>query len=270
MNSMSRRTCRWTAAFVTTLFGLAAVPTVEADDPPVYTAVAQWQIARPLWNAYEKDLKKTTVPVMEKLLADGVILEFGATHTSVHTADGYTHSTWFVAKSQAGLEKALDALGESQGKLTPEERRKQDTDFAGSRHADLRLRSVLFRNRTIKLEKGYETISVQKLLPGKEREYQELWDKYTKPVMEQLYKDGIVTAYGIDAEFVHTGDPALRFFWQVVPDAEALDKVEAAFEAAREKRSPEERRTVGLSFAALRDGSAHRDEHTNIIYYSAK
>mgnify|MGYP001216233173 CR=1 FL=1 len=56
MNSMSRRTCRWTAAFVTTLFGLAAVPTVEADDPPVYTAVAQWQIARPLWNAYEKDL----------------------------------------------------------------------------------------------------------------------------------------------------------------------------------------------------------------------
>lgn len=54
-------------------------------------------------------------------MTDVVILEFGATRTSVHTAEGYTHSTWFVAKSQASLEKALDALVESQGSLTPEE-----------------------------------------------------------------------------------------------------------------------------------------------------
>lgn len=268
---MSNRKCLWATALVGSVLGLAVAPTLQAEDPPaVYTAVAQWQIARSNWNAYEKDLKKNTVPVMEKLLADGVILEFGATRTSVHTPEGYSHSTWFVAKSQASLEKALDTLVESQGKLTPEERRKQDTDFAGTRHADLLLRSVLFRNRTVKTEKGYETVSVQKLLPGKEREYQELWDKYTKPVLEQLYKDGAVTAYGIDTEIVHTEDPSLRFFWQVVPDAEALDKVEAAFQAASEKRSPEERRTLALSFAALRDGSAHRDSHSSIVYYSAK
>ncbi len=268
---MSRRTCRWATAVVGSVLGLAVASNVRAEDQPVvYTRVAQWQIARAHWSAYEKDLKKNTVPVMEKMVADGLILEFGADRNSVHTPDGYSHSTWFAAKSLANLEKALDTLIESESKLTPEERKKQDTDFAGTRHADLLLRSVLFRNRTIKTDKGYGSVSVQKIHPGKEQEYQELWDKYNKPVMEQLYKDGVVTAYGIDTELIHTGDPGVRTFWQVVPDAEALDKVEAAFEAARQKRSPEERKGIGLAFAALRDPAAHRDSQASIVHYSAK
>ena len=106
--------------------------------------------------------------------------------------------------------------------------------------------------------------------PGKAQDYQELWDKYTKPVLEQLYKDGAVTAYGVDTELVHTGDPTLRFFWQVLPDADALDKVEAAFDAAREKRTPEERRAIGQSFAELTDAAAHRDSRSNIVFYSVR
>ena len=167
-----RRTCTWTTAFVGSLLGLAVVSTVRAEDQPVvYTRVAQWQIARPNWGAYEKDLKKNTVPVMEKLLADGVIIEFGADRTTVHSPDGYTHSTWFCARSLANLEKALDALVESESKLTPEERRKQDTDFAGTKHADMILRSVAYHNRTVKTEKGYGTVSVQKMQPGKAQDY---------------------------------------------------------------------------------------------------
>lgn len=267
---MTKRTCTWTTALVGGVLGLAVVSAVRAEEPVVYTRVSQWQIARPNWGAYEKDLKKNTVPVMEKLLADGVIIEFGADRTSVHTPDGYTHSTWFCARSQANLEKALATLVESESKLTPEERRKGDTDFAGTKHADLILRSVAFKNRTIKTEKGYGSVAVQKTLPGKGQEYQELWDKYNKPILEQLYKDGVVTAYGVDVEVVHTGDPSLRFFWEVLPDAEAFDKEEAAFGAAREKRSPEERRAIGQAFVELRDAAAHRDSQTEIVYYSAK
>ena len=239
--------------------------------PVVYTRVAQWQIARPHWGAYEKDLKKNTVPVMEKLLADGVIVEFGADrHHGPHPGRATPTRPGSRAKSLADLEKALDTLVESENKLTPEERRKQDTDFAGTKHADLILRSVAFRNRTVKTDKGYGTVSVQKMLPGKAQDYQDLWDKYTKPILEQLYKDGAVTAYGVDTELVHTGDQSLRFFWQVMPDAEALDKVEAAFDAARQKRTPEERRAIGLAFAELRDPAGHRDSQANIVYYSAK
>jgi hypothetical protein len=252
------------------VLAFGVVSALRAEEPVVYTRVAQWQIARPHWGAYEKDLKKNTIPVMDKLLADGVILEYGADRTTVHSPDGYTHSTWFASKSLAGLEKALDALVESETKLTPEERKKQDTDFAGTKHADMILRSVSFKNRTVKADKGYGEVSAQKLLPGKAQEYQDLWDKYTKPVLEQLYKDGAVTAYGVDTELIHTSDQAFRFYWQLMPDADALDKVEAAFEAARQKRTPEERKAIGLAFAELRDPAGHRDSQTNIVFYSAK
>ena len=268
---MNRGMCRWITALVASVLAVAVGSTVTAQDQPVvYTRVAQWQIARTNWGPYEKDLKKTMVPVMEKLLADGVIIEFGADRNTVHSPDGYTHSTWFCAKSLANLEKALDTLVESETKLTPEERRKQDTDFVGTKHADLVLRSVQFRNRTLKTEKGYGTVASQRILPGKVQEYLALYDKYTKPVLEQLYADGAVTAYGIDAEVIHTGDPGLRFFWQIVPDADALDKVEAAYAAARAKRSPEERRAIGAAFAELTDATAHRDSQASVIYYSAK
>jgi hypothetical protein len=266
-----KRTCTWTTAFAVGLLGLAVVSTVRAEDQPVvYTRVAQWQIARPNWSAYEKDLKKNTVPVMEKLLADGTITEFGADRTTVHSPDGYTHSTWFCATSLAGLEKALDAIVESEGKLLPEERKKQDTDFAGTKHADLILRSVAYHNRTVKTDKGYETVAVQKMQPGKAQDYMALYDKYTKPVLEQLYRDGALTAFGVDAELVHSGDPAYRFFWQMLPDADALDKVQAALDAAREKRTPEERRAIGQAFAELSDLASHRDSRSNVLFYSVK
>ena len=267
---MNKKKGQCVTALVGSLLALTVASSARAEDPVVYTRVAQWQIARPSWPGYEKDLKKNTIPVMEKLLADGVILEFGADRTSVHTADGYTHSTWFTAKSLANLEKALDTLVESETKLTEVERRKQDTDFSGTKHADLILRSVSFKNRTVKTEKGYGIVAVQKLLPGKAQEYQDLFDKYSKPVLEQLYKDGAITAYGVDVELVHTGDPGLRFYWHVVPDAEALDKVEAAYETDRQKRSPEERRAIARAFADLRDPAGHRDSMASIVYYSAK
>ena len=266
-----KRMSNWTIAVAASLLALAVVSTARAQDPPVvYTRVAQWQIARPSWGAYEKDNKKNFVPVMEKLLADGVITEFGADRTTVHTPDGYTHSNWFCSTSLANLEKALDALVESERKLTPEERRKQDTEFAGTKHADLILRSVAYHNRTVKTEKGYESLSAQKIQAGKVQDYMALYDKYTKPVLEQLYKDGALTAYGVDAELIHTGDPAFRYFWQVLPDADALDKVQAAFNAVREKRTPEERRAIGQAFAELTDGAAHRDSQSSVTYYSVR
>jgi hypothetical protein len=249
-------------ALVASVLAVAVGSSVTAQDQPVvYTRVAQWQIARPSWGAYEKDLMKTTVPVMEKLLADGVIVEFGADRNTVHSPDGYTHSTWFCAKSLANLEKALDALVASESKLTPEERRKQDTDFSGTKHADLILRSVQFKNRTVKTEKGYGTVASQKILPGKVQDYLALYDKYTKPILEQPYADGADSLW--NRRRSSTGDPACGSSG-IVPDADALDKVGPAPPA----RSARERRAIGAAFAELTDGRTV--VQASLIYYNAK
>jgi hypothetical protein len=57
--------------------------------------------------------------------------------------------------------------------------------------------------------------------------------------------------------------------WTVL-DCHAPDKEETAFNAACDKRTPEERRAIGQAFSELRDAAAHRDALSEIIYYSAK
>jgi hypothetical protein len=188
----------------------------------------------------------------------------------VHTADGSTHSSWFSSKTLAGLEKALEALQATLQKMTPEERKKQDTDFSGEKHTDHIMRSVFYRTRSAKLDKGYDGVSTAVVKPGQGREYRELWDKYTKPVYEQLFNDGTVTAYGLDVEHVHTTSPGLRITWWIVPNAEALDKMEAAFEAARSKATEVERQAIGRMFADTTEPGTHRDSMYRIIRYASK
>ena len=131
----------------------------------------------------------------------------------------FSRSTWWSAKSQAAVEQALEALVAAEAKLSPEERKKQDTDFAGTKHADLLLRSAFYKSRTIKADRGYGLFYAVKVLPGKGHEWRALWDEYTKPIFEKLYAEGTVTGYGIDVEQVHPADPGMRFEWHIVPNA---------------------------------------------------
>jgi len=252
------------------LFLAFAKPMISQDQPPLYTRIASWNIARVNWADFEKDYKKNEQPVMEKLLADGVIIQYGFDAVTVHTPEGQTHSNWFSARTLANLEKALDTLVAASEKLSPDERRRQNTDFAGEKHRDFIVRSLVHKVRPVNLDKGYDMASFATVKPGKAREYRELWDKYNKPVFEQLLNDGAITAYGLDVEQVHTNSPSERVTWYVMPNAEALDKIEAAFEAARNKADAVERRAIGALFADVTESGAHRDGMFRIIRYAAK
>lgn len=254
----------------TLLMLIMCVSAAAQDQPTIYTRVAQWRVARTQWEPYEKDFTKNTKPIFDKLLSSGVITEWGADSVTIHSVDGYSHSTWFAATSLASLERALEALQEADKKLSPEERKKQDTDFVGDKHADFLFRSVLYHSRATKADSGYTWVSTATVKPGKGQEYRQLWEKNTKPVYEQLFADGTVTAYGMDTELVHTGDSGLRSTWYIVANAQALDKVQAAFQAATQKRTPEEREAIGRAFGDITVAGTHRDYFSKVNHYSAK
>ena len=185
--------------------GFARQRAGAGGDDGVFTRIANWQLARPNWEAYTDDLKKNTLPVLEKLLADGVITEYGLVSAAVHTPDGYTHSTWYSSKTIAGLEKALAAILAADKKLPAAERRRGDTDFAGTKHSDLLVRSRIVRAQTTKLTSGYMTVGMDQIQPGKMQAYNERFEKVLRPIIEPLAASGAVTSYGVDTEFIHTG-----------------------------------------------------------------
>jgi hypothetical protein len=249
-----------------------AVPVLAQaqEGPTVYSRVAYWQIARPNWDAYVADLKKNTLPVLEKLLADGVITEYGVVSSVVHTPDGYTHATWYAGRTIADVEKALAAIVASSQKLSAPERQRGDTDFAGTKHADSLVRTRVIRGRTTKLTSGYLYIAMDQVQPGKGQAFTQNYEKNTQPIYERLFTDGTVTSFGIDTEYIHTSDPGIRVRWYVVANAEGLDKTAAAAAAANEARSPAEREALAQAAREVLVGTAHRDELWQITAFASK
>ena len=240
------------------------------SDTVVYTRIANWQIARPNWDAYTEDLKKNMQPFLDKLLADGVITEYGLVSAVVHTADGYTHSTWFCSRTIAGVEKALAAIVEADTKRAPADRRRGDTDFAGTKHSDLLVRSRIMRTKSTRLTNGYLTVGSDQIQPGKVKAYDERLEKVIKPIIEPLATSGAVISYGVDAEYVHTGNPLTRSRWALVADADGLDKIADAVKTFMDGMSTADREAYDKNSQDVLVGSAHRDELWQVVAYASK
>jgi hypothetical protein len=242
----------------------------EPDGTMVFARIANWQIARSHWDAYDANMKKTELPILEKMLADGVITEYGIVRNAVHTADGFTHSTWYASKTLAGLEQTLAALVSAAAKLPAAEQRRGNTDYAGSKHSDVVVRSRVIKGKTAKLSSGYMYLSTDLIHPGKVAAFNDRFEKQVRPVLDSLFANGAALSFGIDQEFIHTADPNGRTRWVLFADAAGMDKLMDATLAANRARTPAERQALGEAAREILVGSAHRDELWEIQAYGSK
>ena len=74
----------------------------EKEKPPVYTYVAQWEVARSDWPAFEK-YDAAQKPVFDKLVADGTLVGYGFFKMAAHTEGSPNHGSWWTASSMWAL-----------------------------------------------------------------------------------------------------------------------------------------------------------------------
>jgi hypothetical protein len=254
--------------FTRSLLGLLALVVVavparaqQAEAPSVYTFVAEWDIARPQWGTFAADFDKVSVPVLEKLSAAGTLVGWGGFESIVHTEDGYSHGVWWQATSYANLEKArLELLKASAGMASLQ---------TATRHRDRLLRTIA-ANAKSGTGSGYLTVSNIVVKPGKGREWKELWDKYSKPVVDELVAKGTIVVSAIHVEDIHTNTPYARAVATLLPSAEADDQTGAAYDAATAKLSPQERTERQLRLDAVQEPSEHRDLYARVLRYWVK
>lgn len=240
---------------------LPTVATAQESEPTYYTFVAQWAIAREQWTAFTSHFEQNIRPVMERMANEGALVGWGAFEVLVHGEDGITHGTWWVSRTVAGIERTRIELL----KLAP-----IPAMTSATRHEDYFLSSLTHGSKPVQASTGYLYVSSYMVKPGRGGDWKQLWDRFTKPVYDELLANGTVLFYGIDAEDVHLRDPGLRFVVYVTPNAEAEDKVAAAFEAANAKRSAEERRAIGTAFADVLEPGTHRDFFSRVVRFSHK
>ena len=226
------------------------------EKPALYTYVADWNIPRERWA----DMEKSYAPnqkMLDKAIADGTIVGYGNDVTLVHQGDGITHDDWWSAMSMAGLLNVLDQLEKSSDSAT-------SVLASATNHFDNVYVSRYYNWHPGAVKDGYTYEAIYRLKPDAPNDAVEtLSKKLVVPLLEKLFADGTLREYEVDTQAIHTEAPGSFTIVYLASNAESLDKVNAALDAAS-KADP----LGGVAFGAMVDISAHHDnlDRSNATY----
>ena len=229
--------------------GQASAQTSEVKEKPaLYTYVANWNIPRAQWPEVEKE-SAASQNLLDKAVADGTLVGYGADVTLVHQADGTTHDNWWSAMSLAGVLKVLDQFAKASGNSA-------SVLDSATNHFDTVYESRFYNWHPGSWKDGYTYSASYRLKPdAPSNAVDTLSKKLIVPLMEKLFADGTLHEYEVDTQAIHTEAPGSFLIVYVVKNAEGLDKVNAALDEAI-KADP----LGGVAFTSMVDVSAHHDD----------
>ncbi len=227
-----------------------------AEKPTSYTYVAEWSVPRAQWAEMEKNADAER-PLLDKLVADGILTGYGAYSHLIHTEGEPTHGSWLSASSEGNLLKALEAIYAQPALVT-------SPGQAASKHWDRVFQSTFYNGKSGKFG-GYLTYSRWQLKPGQMSAYNNLMKTTMAPVLDKLLAEGTITSYGTDYDDYHTGPMGVIYEYYTVPDAASLDKANAAIEAVF-KANP----ALASAYRTLFETEGHRDYMTRLKYMVTK
>jgi len=236
-----------------TLSALCALPASSQssevkEKPPMYSYIANWEIPRAHWAEMEKSYEATKA-ILDKAVADGTLVGYGNDENVVHTPGEFTHDDWWSATSMAGLMKVLDQIAASGGSSSP-------ALESATKHWDEIEVSRYYNWHPGSYKNGYVQVAFYKLKADAPDDAIETLSKnLIVPLLEKQLADGTIVEYEIDVAAVHTSAPGTFAIVWVCPNADGIDKVNAAIRGSM-KGQP----LGGPAFASMIDVSAHRDE----------
>jgi hypothetical protein len=101
---------------------------------------------------YRRTWEKYNKPVLDKLIADGVVLAYGLALEEVKTDGEFTHFVWIATANMAGLDKYTAAFAADRTRRSEEERTAIAELFASLTEPD-KARSIVTRSRIFRLGK---------------------------------------------------------------------------------------------------------------------
>lgn len=217
------------------------------------------------------------VPVLDKLMAEGVVQAWGIEVPILRGPGNPTHFVWITVNDWAGVGKVQKGIEAQFAKLAAEEAKARTKTtaqrvkevFDPSKTRDWLTRDLVsgYGSKMPKDPLPYARYFFTKVKPGKGAEYRKVWEKYNKPVLDKLVADGVVMAWGLSVEEVRTEGSFTHYSWAAVAEMGDWDKVRAAFIADRDRRSPQQQAVISEAFNKLTDGDAFRSIATRSILF---
>ena len=241
-------------------FLMPSVSSAQQAAPTGYTFVAEWDAPRDKWPEVAAYAEKNWRPLLERLVADGTLTNFGIYETVVHMPGDMTNGLWWSSNTMAGIEKArLEALKIPSAPA-----------LAAAKHRDYFLRTLIWKSRPGSGSGGYLRVATTVVQPGKGAQWRALWEKYSQPFYEEQLANGTFSGYGVQLEQVVTDDPGVRMVVSIGPSAEALDKAQNASNALNAKRSQDERDAITAAFNQVTVPGAARTYLARLTSFATK
>jgi hypothetical protein len=228
-------------------WALPALAQGDMEKPPLYSYVGNWTIPRAQWADMEKN-DAADQKILDKAMADGMIVAYGNDVNLVHQPDGDTHDNWWSSMSMAGMLGVLDKFYKAGNATSP-------VLANATRHWDNILVSRHYNWHSGSFKGAYTRVAAYKLKADAPSDAIDMLSKnLLVPMMEKLLADGSIIEYEVDTEVVHTEDPAMFFIVFITPNADGLDKFNAALRDAN-KKDP----LRGPAFGSMVEFAGHRD-----------
>jgi len=218
------------------------------EKPRMYSYIGFWNIPRTQWGDMAK-ADAADEKIVQKALADGTIVGYGFDVSLIHQPDGATHDEWWSAMSMAGLLNVLDQYYKSGSTTSP-------VLASATKHWDNIYVSRYYNWHSGSWKDVYTSGGCFKLKPdAPDNAIDTLSKNIFVPLLEKMMAEGLVHEYEIDTEAYHTQPVGTFCVFEIVANAEALDKIGAALRESF-KSNP----TYGPAFESMIDWTGHRDD----------
>jgi hypothetical protein len=212
------------------VLGALTMPSrAAAQQPPqqppgqlVFTYVTQWNVPRAQWADMGKvfaDLK----PTVNRLVDDGTLTGYGFFENLVRTENSGTHGVWIEAGSISGILQALAAL---QPKTTA------SPVLVNAKEHDEFLRSTTNGSKSGTFQNGYLWVASFPMKQGHAADWNNVFGRVVKPVLDQLLADGTLAGYRYEGTLIHHSEGSWSTYAYFGLSSDASDHVETAMRAA--------------------------------------
>jgi hypothetical protein len=267
---------RYRRAFVA---GVVAVGLLAAALPAAAQATNEpisWLINVTVKPGHFMDVKKSTEkydkPVLDKLLADGVIGSWGFA-CQVIGPPGESCMYYVTAADWSAMGKVNKAFEDNRKGMKEAEIKAMMESFLGATVPEKEMSTVV-RHVVFHANPGgnpsYLMRHIYKFKPGKGGEAVKLYKAYIEPTYQKLLEAGVISGYGLAVPEMHTGAGWTHTSWIVFSDMSQMDAIDKAFDEADKARSKELNDMLEATFMHMSEPDAHVDSLAHIVMHGSK
>ena len=195
--------------------------------------VTEWQVPQAQWLLWEAFQDSNFKPLLEKMMADGRIHDWGLYTNQLHSQNGPTHGLWFSAAEMSAVQAVLEAEAHLPASSL--------SDNLQVKHRDFLFRKVSEGGHAAHGAAGILWVHRTQSSAAKYGQSPAFWEKDLKLLLDGLVEQGVVISCGIEIEQSRTQSSGVFYVHCLLAAQAAVDKFFVALTAMQSKMSGAER-----------------------------